>query len=286
VARGNDGRVYVNTTETVADLTCPTGYIKVPGNSLYQTKDFCVMKYEAKTGSGTVAATTQAAGLPRVNINQTDAITSCSLNGAGYALISNAEWMTIARNIEAQSSNWRNGIIGSTDASGGGLWRGHGDNNPPNSLSANIDDNLGYEGTGNSSPSNQKRTHTLSNGEVIWDLGGNVWELTNDIVLGKDQPTGGSTGFNWRQYNTGQSDSITNFGTLSRDLVGPSNSNLGITHNMGRIYSDGTVTNNDIYALRRGGNWGSNTDTSIFTVALNTSQSDIENVTGFRCVVR
>ena len=50
VARGNDGRAYVNTTETAANLSCPTGYIRVPGNSLYQTKDFCVMKYEAKTG--------------------------------------------------------------------------------------------------------------------------------------------------------------------------------------------------------------------------------------------
>ena len=48
VARGSDGRSYVNTTETAANLTCPTGYIRVPGNSLYQTKDFCVMKYEAK----------------------------------------------------------------------------------------------------------------------------------------------------------------------------------------------------------------------------------------------
>ena len=48
VAKGSDGRSYVNTTETAANLTCPTGYIRVPGNSLYQTKDFCVMKYEAK----------------------------------------------------------------------------------------------------------------------------------------------------------------------------------------------------------------------------------------------
>ncbi|MEY2985794.1 MAG: hypothetical protein RJB24_23, partial [Candidatus Parcubacteria bacterium] len=143
VARGNDGRVYVNTTETASNLTCPTGYIRVPGNSLYQTKDFCVMKYEAKTGSGTVAATTQASGAPVVNISQTNAISACNANNTGgatgYGLINNREWMTIARNIEGQSSNWRNGVIGSTDASptNGGLYRGHSDNSPANALAAN-----------------------------------------------------------------------------------------------------------------------------------------------------
>nr|MBP9759156.1 type II secretion system protein [Candidatus Dojkabacteria bacterium] len=29
-------------------IACPTGYVGVPGNPLYQTEDFCVMKYEAK----------------------------------------------------------------------------------------------------------------------------------------------------------------------------------------------------------------------------------------------
>ena len=291
VARGNDGRVYVNTTETASNLTCPTGYIRVPGNSLYQTKDFCVMKYEAKTGSATVAATTQAAGTPQVNISQTNAITACSLNGAGYGLITNAEWMTIARNIEGQASNWRNGVIGSADASptNGGLYRGHSDGTPNNALAANTDDNLGYEGTGNANEtpvSRERRTHSLSNGETIWDLSGNVWEWTSDTILGKDQPTGSSTGFTWRQYNTGQSNSITNFGTLSRDLVGPSNSSWGFTQNMGQIYSDGTSTNNTTFAFIRGGYWGNTANAGVFALAVNNTPSYSDNAIGFRCVLR
>ena len=279
VYKNNAGtQTYIDPATTTR--TCPTGYIAVPGNSMYGTSDFCVMKYEAKTGSGTVAATTQAAGTPQVHISQTNAITACSLNGAGYGLINNAEWMTIARNIEAQSSNWTGGSVGS-----GGLWRGHSDGSPDNALAASTD-NAPYNGTGNVSPSIERRTHSLSNGETIWDLSGNVWEWTSDTILGKDQPTGSSTGFTWRQYNTGQSNSITNFGTLSRDLVGPSNSSWGFTQNMGQILSDGTSTNNTAFAFLRGGNWAHTTFAGVFTLNLTVTPSNSSNDIGFRCVVR
>ena len=39
--------------------------------------------------------------------------------GAGYHLITNNEWMTIARNIEANPTNWSNGITGSGYISNG-----------------------------------------------------------------------------------------------------------------------------------------------------------------------
>ena len=248
------------------------------------------MKYEAKTGSSTVPATTQAAGPPVVNIFQLDAIAACSqnINDEGnrtYGLINNNEWMTIARNIEAQSSNWRDGIIGSADASGGGLWRGHSDSDPPNALAASTDDNP-YFNTNDSGTSRERRTHTLSNGEIIWDLSGNVWEWTNDTILGKDHPTGSSTGFNWRQYNTGLGNSITNFGTLSRDLVGPSNNNWGSTQNMGQIYSDGTSNNNTTFAFLRGGFWTNADVAGVFTLFLPISPASTASWLGFRCVLR
>ncbi|MGA1050594.1 MAG: type II secretion system protein, partial [Minisyncoccia bacterium] len=165
VARGNDGRSYVNTTQTAANLTCPTGYIKVPGNSLYQTKDFCVMKYEAKavdindptvglitpvtvvsagiprntidniatatTAANGRAVASVASGYPIANIDQITAASYCTT--AGASLITNAEWMTIARNIEAQNSNWYNPTPTPVNQVGsGGLWRGHSDNSPAN----------------------------------------------------------------------------------------------------------------------------------------------------------
>lgn len=282
VARGNDGRVYVNTTETVANLSCPTGYIKVPGNSLYQTKDFCVMKYEAKTGSATVAATTQAVGTPQVSISHTNAITACSL--AGGSLINNREWMTIARNIEAQSSNWTGGTVGS-----GGLWRGHSDNNPSNALTASTDDNLGYTGTGNISPSVERRTHTLSNGEVIWDLSGNVWEWTSDTIQGQNKPNNSSGNFwqNWSVFNIGVS-----YGSLSYDLTRPSNPDWDTTttpvssnENVGQYYA-GTVLGTTIFGFLRGGDWNGTTSAGVFTLNLNITPTSTTTGIGFRCVLR
>ncbi len=288
VARGNDGRVYVNTTETAANLSCPTGYIRVPGNSLYQTKDFCVMKYEAKTGSGTVAATTEAAWTPTVSISQTNAISACNANNTGgatgYGLINNREWMTIARNIEGQASNWRNGVIGSTDASptNGGLYRGHSDGSPANALAASTDDSQGYEGTGNANEtpvSRERRTHTLSNGEVIWDMSGNVWEWTDNTILGQDKPNN-SSGLFWQQWTA-----ISNFGTLSYDLTRPSNSAWNSTQNMGQYYA-GTVTGTTNFAFLRGGRWNSAAVAGVFALGLYNAPAIADNSVGFRCVVR
>ena len=301
VARGNDGRVYVNTTETAANFSCPTGYIKVPGNSLYQTKDFCVMKYEAKavaisaptvglttpnTGFNTIAndttATTSAngrivasvaSGFPIANISQIDSITYCSNSGA--SLINNREWMTIARNIEAQGVNWTGGTVGS-----GGLWRGHSDNSPAGALEASTD-NDPYFGTGNTSPSIERRTHTLSNGEVIWDLSGNVWEWTNDTIQGQNKPNTSSGNFfqNWS--------SINNFGILSYDLIRPSNPNwdtaIGSNENVGQYYA-GIVTGATTFEFLRGGVLSY---AGIFTLALDDTAPTTSSVSsGFRCVIR
>jgi formylglycine-generating enzyme required for sulfatase activity len=270
--RYNNGGLQVCTASSWSYLQCPTGYIRVPGSSLYGTRDFCVMKYEAKTGSATVAASTQATGLPQVSISQTDAITACS--NAGASLISNREWMTIARNIEAQGVNWTGGTVGS-----GGLWRGHSDNNPGNALEASIDDNLGYTGTGNVSPSIERRTHTLSNGEVIWDLSGNVWEWNIDTIRGQDKPNTNSGGF-WQELTE-----INNFGILSYDLIRPSNTAWNSSQNMGQYYA-GPVTNTTIFSFLRGSDWDNNNTSGIFSIRLSYGSNASDVFIGFRCVLR
>ncbi|TRZ78202.1 LamG domain-containing protein, partial [bacterium] len=128
-----------NTGVSHTDPDCPTGYVFVPGNSTYNTSDFCVMQYEAKydksgdldgdnattysciansgdgwdwrdsecaTG-GTVVST--ANGSPIVHITHTQALTSCPV---GDHIITNDEWMTIARDAEQVNANWTNGEIG------------------------------------------------------------------------------------------------------------------------------------------------------------------------------
>ncbi|MGA1047943.1 MAG: hypothetical protein ACO3UU_08020, partial [Minisyncoccia bacterium] len=145
------------------------------------------------------------------------------------------------------------------------------------------DDTLGYIGTGNTSPSIEKRTHILSNGQTIWDLSGNVWEWTNNSLFGKDAPTGSPIGFNWREYTA-----LTNYGSLSYDLVRPSNNTWNSTQNMGKIYSDGTSTNNTNYGFIRGGRGDSTGPESagVFSVILDRTSTSTYVIIGFRCVVR
>ena len=230
--------------------TCPYGFIVVPGSSTYGTSDFCVMKYEAKQVGATTTPISTAAGTPWVSISQTTAITN-SANVAsctGCHLISEAEWMTIAQNVLSVASNWSTGTVGS-----GYIYSGHNDNNPANALAASANDNDGYFGTNNTT-GNQRRTLTLTNGEVIWDLAGNVYDWTAGTVQTPIvQPGITSAGYAWREWTA-----ITNSGTLpisispaSTGLAGASTWNT--TNGVGSIYSS-----SDEVGLRgfiRGGNW-------------------------------
>lgn len=271
----NPSFVSNNTSWSVAAAP-PSGWIEVPGNATYSTTNFLAMKYEAKcaatsdlttglisptTGVNTYAYNTTActaanskavvsvaSGYPIANISQTTSTTACSLvtlNGNAAHLQTNNEWMTMARNAEAQNGNWSNGTVGS-----GVLFSGHNDNSPATALVATSDDTDGYNGTGNSASSGfgQKRTLTLSNGAVMWDLPGNVWEWTNNQILGQDKPASGNTGayVEWT--------AISNYGTLSYDLTRPLDNTYNSTKGVGEYYM-GLQTNGTTYGFIRGGSW-------------------------------
>ena len=193
------------TTYTRTPLTCPLGYIGVPGSGvdslgsilaskgnsnwwLDTSKDFCVMKYPSKNNGSNIGSST-AASTPWVSIprgidesSPGSAFKACSDNGAGYRLISNTQWQTIARNIEGVGANWSGGAVGN-----GVLSKGHSDLSPSGTL-ANTADNDPYFGTGNSQTQaagggwEQRRTYSLSNGEIIWDLSGNVQQWVSDNI--------------------------------------------------------------------------------------------------------
>lgn len=135
-------------------------------------------------------------GYPVANIYQTTAITAASSftkDCTGCHLISEAEWMTIAQNALGVNTNWNTNTVGS-----GYIFSGHNDGAPNTALVADANDTLGYSGTGNSSGdatvtsgmvgNTQRRTLTLSNGNVIWDIAGNTYEWTSG------QTTGGQPG--------------------------------------------------------------------------------------------
>ena len=252
----------------VANLECPTGYITVPGSSLFGTNAFCAMKYEAKNVGG--IATSQAAGTPWVSISQTNAITTSSAACTGCHLISEAEWLTITHNVLSVASNWSGGSVGS-----GYIYSGHNDASPNSALAASSDGD-GYSGTGNTTPSNQRRTLTLTNGEVIWDLAGNVWEWTSGTATGA-QP--GASGFAWREWNT-----IAGTGSLSPNphpsYGTPAASNWTSGHGIGLIYSSSTEPG--LHSFVRGGAWNYGYSAGVLTLGLSGSPSNTNSNLGFR----
>jgi len=232
---------------------CGPGYIRVPGNATFGTSDFCVMQYEAKNVGG--VAVSQADTTPWVSITQTAAITACT--AAGGHLITNNEWMTIARNIEQVASNWSGGSVGS-----GGIFRG---NN-------GLDDDLGYDGddpefgTGR----NTKARLTLSNGEQIWDLSGNVWEWTDDTC----------TQDLW--YNSGAYIEWTNanLADYEKPNAGPAGAYTA-TQGVGRYY--GCTANGNAFV--RGGGWADTSTTGAFALLLFLAPASSSYTSlGFRCV--
>ncbi|MFZ3231249.1 MAG: hypothetical protein WA160_13660 [Pseudobdellovibrio sp.] len=195
-------------------LVCPFNYVMVPANATLGTAEFCVAKYEmkAKTNAGInfddgaggggppleaslYIPDSRASGLPWVQITLPIAISECTSLGAGYKLITQAQWNALARDIESVGANWSSGAVGS-----GLLAKGHTDGAISGTavtdgyaigasflLVASADS---YAGTGNTSSQafgaggEQKRTHVLSNEQIIWDVSGNAKERVDFDGLG------------------------------------------------------------------------------------------------------
>lgn len=344
-------------TKAVAKV-CPEGFIKVPGSNLYNTSDFCIMKYDAKcadisnphiglapkagdvcsgasvsggyagvyknngkncacTAGNKKQVVSTPSGFPITYIAMSDGTKDnakeyCkNINGH---LITNNEWMTIARNVEKIEANWcdRNGTnCGFAPGTKHKiLANGHSDDlNEPTSSAGGSgalvadDDSKPCSGTTSDGSnicggkSSQKRTLTLDNGNIIWDFAGNVWQWVDAEVERGKQPeskTNGVTDFGWLRsdFTPGSDPSvITDNGTgpnLGYDAFRPSNPTWNANNGVGRIhhYSDPSDKSTALYAFIRGGNWRHFDDDGAFTIHMSPT-ANTENIddVSFRCVV-
>ena len=239
--------------ETVSGPTnCPTGMIPVPpGNG---GTGFCVDKYEAKQSGS--AAVSVAAGTPWVSITQYAARTACE--ASGKHLITEREWLQIAKNVEQVGWNWSGGAAGS-----GQMSDGHSDNSPANSLAASTDDDP-CSGTGQTCNittwNSQRRTYQLSNGEYVWDFGGNVWDWVD--------------GFTYESYPYANNWSAWVACNTPDGICG----NTLATND--QRYGGNTTA---LRALRRGGSLDNGASAGAFTMHLYNVPSNTNSYWGFRC---
>ena len=291
------------TTTFVIENLCPSGYIRVPKNPAVGTNDdFCIAKYEMSNDAG--AATSSMTGTPWTNISRGNgvsgdggAITACQALGPGYDLVSNDEWQTVAREIETAYSatsgylNWSNGYntgsnflnLGNSALDGvrycGGTPAECAAEDAFAGLPADVDTNpcsgiTGHPNCANNSSGDwaYKRTSQLSNGNIIWDFGGNdsTWVKDNNSA------TQGSNG--WASsvpWNTGGQ---SKWGPAGTNYSGMSSSPYG-----GLGYQ---TLNSSSGAIRRGCDWGyfcSPGNAGAFSVDLSANASTTSASTGFRC---
>jgi hypothetical protein len=118
-----------------------------------------------------------------------------------------------------------------------------------------------------------KRTHNLANGGVIWDLSGNLWEVTSDTCI-----QGSGVGY-WYNSSTNFLEwNDSNLQDYERMEAGPDPIYTS-AQNAGKYrgcYEDGRV-------IVRGGAWNRGINSGIFTTTLEYAVDGGSSNGGFRC---
>ena len=309
----NDGGTALDFYETGSNIALgntifPSGWTKVPGNGTFGTSDFYVMKYDAKCVSGTTPLTSPDTGYhtydnnsvpctgsyyvastpdgyPIAKISHTTALSYCTSSSAH--LLTNDEYMTIATNAANQNSNWSGGAPGS-----GYMYSGHNDNAPANALTASTDDTNGYYSETNTG-GNQRRTFTLSNGNVVWDMAGNVWEHVQrsvnnvgDLTTTMALPvcSNGTAGWTWCEFSNLTTPYISAWTSdVAQAKVAPPNSSWYSSQGMGQVYTYGTGANQGTTVFLRGADWAGGSLAGAFTLYLTWNTGYTACNVGFRC---
>jgi len=282
----------------------PGYWIPVNGNSTFGTSNFWVMKYEARCAlNGAVQSTplnapyntfnngsqacngggfnpvSDPSGPPIGNVSHAQAVTYCQAIGAH--LLTNDEYMTIAGSAAGTKDNWTGGDIGS-----GKLYVGHADGTNFE-LAATADDTQGFFAE-TSPASDQRRTFTLANGSIIWDIAGNSEEAVQrskgnagdaqTVILTPSC----SSGAGWQACEfSSLSPFVSSWTTdIPQSTYGPSVSTWNSTQNAGKITTWAAGGSQGTTAVSRG---GSTSGAGLFSSDLNVTVGGAYPYVGFRC---
>ena len=262
--------------------SCPENFIPVPNNPNVGTYlDFCVMKYEARevpvpNGQGETMAASVETGTAYRNVSGDLAFSKCddlnTINGESnkYHLISNAEWMTIARNAESVQANWENNRMSrgwAANTTYGSLWT---NSIPATSSTSSEKFNIGIDSGDDEGDHLYKRTLTLTNGQEIWDLSGNIQEWVDwDKNIAGINSGIQCNGTNYTEFT----EAVCNLGS---DYYKPLNGLLGSVNGVGKVYGGGNF-------VLRGGHFGDGNNAGIFSLMLYFNKNYSDHTTGFRC---
>jgi formylglycine-generating enzyme required for sulfatase activity len=163
------------------------------------------------------------------------------------------------------------------------MYRGHSDNSSASLSVTNVND--GYDQTGNNSGQawgsgkEQRRTFTLSNGEVVWDMAGNVYEWV------KDNNTTTFETDNWISQllsSNGITGTVGGLTGNAKYLFGPSGNYSSLNTGQYGGLGYGWV-NYNAGAVLRGGYRGNFMYSGVFYVNLINDPAYLYGHVGFRC---
>ena len=180
-------------------LVCPEGFVLVPWNPEFHAEDFCVAQYEMTyedadepnsppasnwTTWNTVSyipwkpIVSMAGKYPIANIRQQEAIDACIAIWEGFHLITNNQWMAIARNIESNPQNWSTWMVWNWFIWN---WVSWDENIGCDLVWWNIEQGITATKTWPwiDLDCNQRRLYSISNGSVIWDFSWNLRQHVN-----------------------------------------------------------------------------------------------------------
>jgi len=223
------------------DLFVTVPETELPNGTLVPS--FQVGQYAAsKSGDGKAVIT--ADGKTWTSINFKNAKQACL--DAGYSLITETQWLAIAHNVVNVDANWTKGKVGE-----GKLFRGIRKGNVTEAQAGDFDP----------ADKKERRWLTLSNGEKICDMNGNVFSWVFDDIHGDEK------GVINKPFDTKDpSISTAPYPSLEKGM--------GWRPDSGRNWSG--------YALLRGGYWGSGDYAGVFYLDYDWPGNDGYYV-GFRC---